>query len=42
MIIAFVMLQQSIIVENRHGSVNEHGVPEETLWKMKNRFEIKL
>ena len=32
----------TLIVENRHGGVNEHGVPEETLWKMKNRFEIKL
>jgi predicted kinase len=32
----------SIIVENRHNGVNEHNVPEETLIKMKNRFEIKL
>jgi hypothetical protein len=32
----------SIIVENRHGGVNEHGVPEEKLEQMKNRFEIKL
>jgi predicted kinase len=32
----------SIIVENRHGGVNEHGVPEEKLVQMKNRFEIKL
>jgi predicted kinase len=32
----------SLIVENRHGGVNEHGVPQETLEKMKNRFEIKL
>lgn len=32
----------SIIVENRHGGVNEHGVPEDTLEIMKNRFEIKL
>ncbi len=32
----------SLIVENRHGGVNEHDVPEETIWKMKNRFEIKL
>ena len=32
----------TLIVENRHGGVNEHGCPEETLWKMKNRFEIKL
>jgi predicted kinase len=32
----------SIIVENRHGGVNEHGVPEDKLEIMKTRFEIKL
>jgi predicted kinase len=32
----------SIIVENRHGGVNEHNCPEETIQKMKDRFEIKL
>jgi tRNA uridine 5-carbamoylmethylation protein Kti12 len=32
----------SIIVENRHGGVNEHDCPEETIQKMKDRFEIKL
>ena len=32
----------SMIVENRHGGINQHGVPEETLEQMKNRFEIKL
>ena len=32
----------TIIVENRHGGVNEHDVPTEVLDKMKNRFEIKL
>ena len=32
----------SLVVENRHGGVNEHGVPEEALTKMRNRFEIKL
>ena len=32
----------SVIVENRHGGVNSHGVPEEALEKMKNRFNIKL
>jgi len=32
----------SIVVENRHGGVNEHHVPETTLEKMKNRFSIKL
>ena len=32
----------SLIVENRHGGVNEHGVPTDKLEQMKNRFEIKL
>jgi predicted kinase len=32
----------SIIVENRHDGVNEHGVPADKLEQMKNRFEIKL
>ena len=32
----------SIIVENRHGGVNQHGVPAEKLEQMRNRFEIKL
>lgn len=32
----------SLIVENRHGGVNEHGVSEEKLEVMRNRFEIKL
>jgi predicted kinase len=32
----------SVIVENRHGGVNEHGVPEEKLEQMKERFQIKL
>jgi predicted kinase len=32
----------SLIVENRHGGVNAHDVPQETLEKMKQRFEIKL
>jgi predicted kinase len=32
----------SLIVENRHGGVNEHNVPEDKLEQMKNRFEIKL
>jgi predicted kinase len=31
-----------LIVENRHGGVNEHGVPADKLEQMKNRFEIKL
>jgi predicted kinase len=32
----------SLILENRHGSQNVHGVPEEKLQIMKDRFEIKL
>jgi predicted kinase len=32
----------SIIVENRHGSENLHGVPSDKIEQMKNRFEIKL
>ena len=32
----------SLIVENRHGGINEHGVPEEALQRMENRFELKL
>jgi predicted kinase len=32
----------SVIGENRHGGKNGHGVPEEKIEQMKNRFEIKL
>ena len=32
----------TLIVENRHGGINQHGVPEDKLEQMKNRFEIKL
>ena len=32
----------SLMCENRHGGVNEHGVPEDKLEIMKNRFEVKL
>lgn len=32
----------SLIVENRHGGVNEHGVPEYKLAQMKDRFEVQL
>jgi len=32
----------SLVVENRHGGINEHGVPEDKLLQMKNRFEVKL
>jgi len=32
----------SLIVENRHNGVNLHGVPEENVQQMRNRFSIKL
>jgi len=32
----------SLIVENRHEGVNEHGMPADKIEQMKNRFEIKL
>ncbi len=32
----------SIIVENRHGGVNVHGVPDDKVQQMRDRFEIKL
>lgn len=32
----------SLVVENRHGNKSIHGVPEETMQKLRNRFSIKL
>jgi predicted kinase len=32
----------TVIVENRHGNENVHGVPEDKLQQMKSRFQIKL
>ena len=32
----------SLIIENRHGNSSVHNVPDETIDKMRNRFEIKL
>lgn len=32
----------TVIVENRHGGINQHGVPEDKIQIMKDRFEIKL
>lgn len=32
----------SLIVENRHGGKNTHGVPDDKLEIMRNRFQIKL
>ncbi len=31
-----------VIVENRHGSTNVHGVPDEKLAAMRQRFDIRL
>jgi predicted kinase len=32
----------SLIVENRHGSSSVHDVPEETIERMRHRFEVEL
>lgn len=32
----------TVVVENRHGGKNVHGVPNDKIELMKNRFEIKL
>ena len=32
----------SLIVENRHGGKNLHGVPDEKVQEMRDRFEVKL
>jgi adenylate kinase family enzyme len=32
----------TVIVENRHGGVNQHGVPDDKLEQMKARFEVQL
>ena len=32
----------SLILENRHGGKNVHGVPDDKIEIMKNRFQIKL
>lgn len=32
----------SLIVENRHGNVSIHDVPEETMQRMQDRFSVKL
>ena len=32
----------SLIVENRHGGINQHGCPDDKIEQMKERFEIKL
>ena len=32
----------SLIVENRHNGKNQHGVPDEKIEQMRNRFQIKL
>ncbi len=32
----------SIVAENRHGGINVHNVPKETMDKMNDRFDLKL
>jgi predicted kinase len=32
----------TVIVENRHGGSNQHGVPAEAIQRMKDRFNVKL
>ena len=32
----------SVIIENRHNGINEHGVPDEKLEQMRARFSVKL
>lgn len=32
----------SVVVENRHGNTNVHDVPDETIKKMRDRFQITL
>lgn len=32
----------TIIVENSHGGMNDHGVPEDKVQEMRERFEVKL
>lgn len=32
----------SLIVENRHGSLNTHGVPDSVIDKMRSRFSVVL
>jgi hypothetical protein len=32
----------SVIVENRHNGTNVHGVPQDKLEIMKERFQVKL
>ena len=32
----------SLITENRHGNSSVHNVPEETMQRMRDRFEVKL
>ena len=38
----YVIRVYSLIVENRHGGQNQHGVPDEVLDAMQQRFEVQL
>ncbi len=38
----YVIRVYSLIVENRHGGQNQHGVPDEVMDAMQRRFEVQL
>ncbi len=38
----FGYIVHSIIVENRHGGINSHGVPEDTIERLRQKFNVKL
>jgi len=38
----FGYVVHSIIVENRHGGINSHGVPEEAIERLRQKFDIQL
>lgn len=38
----FGYVVHTIIVENRHGGTNSHGVPEEAIERLKQKFDIQL
>ena len=38
----FGYMVHTIIVENRHGGVNSHDVPEEAIDRLREKFDVKL
>ena len=38
----FGYIVHTIIVENRHGGINSHGVPEDAIERLREKFDIKL